>query len=160
MAVDISLDAAVVFRRFIQNNVQYALSRLSPGDNAVPEPEDRQWMLQALDYALEYPDAWPATRELVVALAPRMEQVGYREEWLGFLSRGIERSTEHGDEATEAELRLQLSILHQLLAQYDDARREMGISVQQFQKVGDERGRARASNRLAYVLRVTAPGQT
>ena len=153
MAVDAALDAPAIFRGFIQNNVHYALHRLPASADAIPSPEDRQWMLPALDYALEYPYAWPATRELVVALAPKMEQVGYREEWLGYLRRGIEQSKEHGDTATEAELRLQLGILYQLLAQYDDARREMMGSLRQFQKVGDERGRARALNRLAYVLR-------
>lgn len=153
MAVETTLDAPLVFRAFIQNNVQYALSRLPDDDNAVPDPEERQMMLQALDFALEHPDAWPATRELVVTLAPRMEQAGYREEWLGYLRRGIEQSQEHGDLATEAELRLQFGILLQLLSQYAEARREMTLCLQQFQQVGDDHGRARALNRLAYVLR-------
>jgi len=148
-----AVDAPLIFRDFIQNNVQYALSRLPAAADVVPQPEDRQWMLQALDYALAYADAWPATWELVVALAPKMEQVGYRNVWASYLQRGIERSQEQGDGLTEAELRLQLGILHQLLSQYGEARQEIALSLQEFQRIADLHGQARALNRLAYVLR-------
>ena len=153
MAMTSSLEAPDIFQAYIAQNMRYALSKVEGLDNALPTDEEREVLLHALTFGLESPDAWPQTRQMLLLLAPKMEQGGYRGEWITFLERGVRASQERRDLETEAELRLQLGILFQLLSLYDDADEQLAASLECFTAVGSRRGEARVLNRQAWVAR-------
>ncbi|MEZ4769919.1 MAG: tetratricopeptide repeat protein [Caldilineales bacterium] len=145
-------DYASVFRRYVIRGAQQALSRVA-GDSSAGA-EDREQALLTLTYAMDLPEAWPATRELLMALAPQLEQAGYREQWLPYLERGIEKCRAAGDESAEGELLFQFGMIHQLLGQLADARSLYEQSAVCFAGVGDSHRQARALNRMALTFRL------
>ncbi len=146
-------EAPDIFQSYIAQNMRYALSKVQALDATLPNDEEREMLLHALTFGLESPAAWPQTRQTLLLLAPKMEQAGYRGEWVSFLEQGIRVSQERQDPETEAELRLQLGILLQLLSQYDDADEQLAISLERFKSLGLMRGEARVHNRQAWVAR-------
>ena len=142
-----------LFQTYIAQNMRYALSKVQALDETLPDHEEREMLLHALTFGLESPDAWPQTRQILLLLAPKMEQAGYRGEWVTFLEHGIRVSQERRDVETEAELRLQSGILLQLLSQFDDADEQLAISLGCFQTLSLRRGEARVLNRQAWVAR-------
>ena len=146
-------DASSLFRTYIIRIAENALERIQAAGVALPSEEDRDLALTILDYAFKLPDAWPQTSALLTALAPKMEQAGFRYEWMTILDEGIRSSQKQGDLATEAELRLQKGILQQLLNDYDGACEQYRLSESRFAALGDQRGRARVWNRMASVMR-------
>jgi len=146
-------DAPAVFRAHIQNNVRYALKQAPSAKDPPPPAHARAQMLLALDYAMALPEIWPLTRALVLKLAPKMEQVGYRQEWIGYLQRALEQSKQANDIASEAALRMHLGELYRMMARFELAQKEIEQSLHLFKRLGDERGAAQALNRLAFLLR-------
>jgi tetratricopeptide (TPR) repeat protein len=153
MAMTSSLAAPDIFQAYIAQNMRYALNKIEGLDDALPTDEEREVLLHALTFGLESPDAWPQTRRTLLLLAPKMEQGGYRGEWVTFLERGIRASQDRQDLETEAELRLQLGIMIQLLSQYDDADEQLAASLKCFTAMDSRRGEARVLNRQAWVAR-------
>jgi len=117
----------------------------------LPSRDDLTFAVHVLSYAMQFPDTWSETRQLFLALAPKMEQGGYRHEWVPMLESGIRLSEEQNDVGAQAELGLQLAMLHQLLARYEQAEHQLQLCLAQFKAIGHVRGEARALNRLAYV---------
>ena len=145
-------DYPALFRDYILRAVTGILARIrNTGGKLSPDERDRAW--HSLSYALGLEAAWPAARDLLLALAPGMERAGFREEWAAFLEGGIRCARLMHDDRAEGELRLQMGILCQLQAGYDEARRQLEASGAIFERLGDPRSQARALNRLAYVAR-------
>lgn len=111
----------------------------------------RDHALHLLTFALGPEEAWPAARDLLLALAEPMEQAGARSEWLPFLTRGVERSVALGDGATEAELALRCGHLLRLVSDFVHAQTWLARSERCFEALGDLRGVARARNQQAYL---------
>ena len=153
MALGAPLDAPSLFLSYIVNTARAALEQIEATGAALPADEDRDLALHSLDYALKLPDAWSVTGSLLTALAPKMERAGYRHDWIAYLDAGIDASQQCGDQATEAELRLQKGILHQLLAEYHEADGEYVLSEAGFAALPDQRALARVLNRRAFVAR-------
>ncbi|MCB9143230.1 MAG: tetratricopeptide repeat protein [Anaerolineales bacterium] len=153
MALGAPLDAPSLFLSYIVNTARAALEQIEATGAALPADEDRDLALHSLDYALKLPDAWSVTGSLLTALAPKMERAGYRHDWIAYLDAGIDASQQCGDQATEAELRLQKGILHQLLAEYHEADGEYLLSEAGFAALPDQRALARVLNRRAFVAR-------
>ena len=116
--------------------------------------DDARQTMHTLSYAFKMPAAWPLTRELLLAIAPKMERAGYRDEWIPFLQQGIILSREVNDTATEAELSLQLGIIYQLRGNYEAAYPLLSDSVAAFKKLNTTKNQARALNRLAHTARL------
>jgi tetratricopeptide (TPR) repeat protein len=146
-------DASSLFQTYIVRITESALEHIRATGIALPSAEDRDLALNTLDYALKLSTAWSQTRDLLTALAPKMEQAGLRRDWMLVLDEGIRSSQRQGDVATEAELRLQKGILQQLLSAYDDACEQYRLSEACFVALGDQRGLARVWNRRAFVMR-------
>jgi len=153
MVMTAKQQAPDLFQTYIAQNMRYALSRVQALDDSLPDDEEREMLLHALTFGLESPNAWPQTRQTLLLLAPKMEQAGYRGELVTFLEHGIRVSKERQDSETEAELRLQLGILLQLLSQYDDADAQLAIGLELFKDLSMKRGEARVLNRQAWVAR-------
>lgn len=153
MAMTSSSAASDIFQAYIAQNMRYALSKVEELDDTLPTEDEREMLLHALTFGLESPAAWPQTRRVLLLLAPKMEQGGYRGEWITFLEQGVRASQERRDLETEGELRLQLGIILQLLSQYDAADEQLAASLSCFVALGSRRDEARVLNRQAWVAR-------
>jgi tetratricopeptide (TPR) repeat protein len=146
-------DYSAYFHQRIIRSIQYVLSCLQQAAESL-SLDDREQAWHTLSYSLKLPEAWPDTREVLLALAPQMEQAGCRDEWMPYLKQGIRQSQQVGDVTTEAELRFQLGILHQLRGQYDLARGQLQASADMFAYLEAPLNQAQALSRLAYVARL------
>jgi tetratricopeptide (TPR) repeat protein len=143
-------DYLAVFKRHVVKRTQIILTRVQQ-DGAVLPAKTLKQALHILEYSLKVPEAWPDTRALLLTMAPKMEQAGYRDEWIPYLRQGIHQSQQLWDEETEAELHIQLGILFQLRGDYEVARSHLKASAEEFAALGNSHGQARALNQLAFV---------
>ena len=134
----------VVFREYVRRSVRRALADARAAEAGLPA-EQREQALQTLTFALDAIDAWPEARDLLVAIAPKLDQAGWREEVIPYLLRGIEVSELTGDDVGLAELRLQLAMVHMVMGKLDDAYGELIASAADFDRLEDRRNRARPS---------------
>lgn len=150
---DTMANYAILFRDHIARSIVRCSARMELSGQ-MPAAGDREQALHTLSYALNVEDIWPETRALLLALAPKMEQAGHRDDWLPYLDSGIEQCQRLGDVPAEAALHWHKGVVLELRCLYDDAREELSFSVAQFAAVGDSRNQARALNKLANVARL------
>lgn len=101
----------------------------------------------------ESPSEWIATRDLILAFAPKMEIAGFRDEWIPYLQRAIALSRQAGDQEGEASIGHQLGILYQVDSQWDSAIEILQSSGQYFLTSDQPRTYANILNRLGYIAR-------
>lgn len=138
------------FRAGIQRTLQQSLAQVQAGPGHLSAPT-RDQALHILSFALKLDDAWPLTRTLLLDLAPKMEQMGHRDDWLPYLEVGVEKCQQYNDLAAKAELSLQIGYLYQLRSHFEPARQWFARSIEFFTATADNSGRARALNHLAFV---------
>ena len=138
------------FHRYILNGVSETLRIIRNIEGKIPT-EQRADAWHILSYALASPEAWPQTSILLLTLAPRMEQEGYRDEWMYYLETGISFSERLQDQATEAELSLHVGSLYLLKGNFSDARYWFERSLDRYKSLGQSRGQGVVFNRLAFV---------
>lgn len=143
-------DWSALFKANIVRSLQAARSRVEVHAYNLPA-EARERALHVLAYAFQLPEAWPYTKALLLAMLPKMEQVGHGGDWLNCLTQGIQHGNEWGDRAAVAEFSWQLGYLSRRQSQFDQAREWLQTSVACFTQINQARGRARALNELAYV---------
>jgi len=143
-------DFPSLFRQYITNSLEVTLAAI-PRDGALLSAEIRDRALHVLSFALKQPDFWPCTRDLLLLLAPKLEQAGHREDWLPYLTAGLKQSLALGDVQTEAELGLQVGRLHYLCSQFVEAEAQLNRSLTLFTARGDRHGQARSHNELAWL---------
>jgi tetratricopeptide (TPR) repeat protein len=158
MAVDttappLMTDYPAIFRGYIVRNTQDVLDRVRQAGTILP-PAERDQALHTLSYALKLPEAWPDTRALLLTMAPKMEQAGYRDEWMPYLEEGIQQSQTLDDPEAEAELHFQLGRVYRLRAKYGEARAHLEASARGFERLNASLNQARVLNRLAQVARL------
>ncbi|MCQ3976645.1 MAG: hypothetical protein DPW09_24700 [Anaerolineae bacterium] len=141
------------FRGYIVKSVAHLLNRMGQFGMVLPFP-DRAQALHTLTYALKLPEGWPQTRELLLSLAPKMEQAGYRDEWIPYLEQGIRQGQQAGDMEAQAELHFHLGQLYQLRSKYEEARHHLEQSIKEFEQLNAPNHQARALNQLAYIARL------
>jgi tetratricopeptide (TPR) repeat protein len=131
---------------------KYILDRIQQETASLPS-DDQKLALHTLSFTLKLSEAWPLTRQLVLIMAPKMEQAGERDSWIVYLESGLEQSQQLGDTETEAELCFHLGILYKHLTKFGKAKKQFESSAQYFKKQGNPHNQARALNRLADVAR-------
>lgn len=135
---------------YLQTSLRCSLSELRQQTLLVPEEMRlRAWHL--LSYALRTGKAWQETREILTTLAPKMEQAGFREEWIAYLASGVEVGAQYNDTAATAEFSLQIATLLRMLSEYDRAVQWLDSSLTAFRQEQDRHGEARALNELAWI---------
>lgn len=149
-----TIDFPQLFRQNIIRSAEHVLERLEAADASTLTPAERDVALHVLTYGLKYPDAWPLASKALLALAPRMEKEGHRDEWNPYIEEGIQQSRQLQDKHTEATLHLQLGVLHQLRGKFDAARDEFSLSATEYASLGNTVDQAKALNRLAYIARL------
>lgn len=145
-----STEFDALLERYLHTSLHASLTEVRQQATLVPdEMRLRAWHL--LSYALRTGKAWPETRDLLTTLAPKMEQAGFREEWIAYLVAGVEVATQHNDRATIAEFALQIATLWRMLSEYEQAVQWLDNSLAGFRQEQDRRGEARALNELAWI---------
>ncbi len=139
---------SALFTHYTIAGVQTSLDRIQAA--AVVSEADRQQAWHILSFALNTPGAWPATRALLLALAPKMEQAGFREEWIPYLEKGLYVAQSLDDVQTVAECELQIGLLYRLLSRFAESRRWLWASLKHFEDLSYLLGQVRAYNELAW----------
>jgi tetratricopeptide (TPR) repeat protein len=146
-------DYLTLFHRYISRSIEAVYARIEPELQEL-STEIREQAWHALDYGLKITHGWDGVRKLLLELAPRMEQAGFRHDWLPYLERGVACSRHVQDIAAEAQLSLYMGRLHRLRADLDEARTWLLASATLFEKFDDHQGQATALNQLAHVARL------
>ncbi|MBE7472475.1 MAG: hypothetical protein DPW09_22630 [Anaerolineae bacterium] len=144
---------AAVFTACILKRTETMLARVKQTGPILPAATLKPALL-LLNYAWRVAEAWPGVRDLLLLMAPKMEQAGYRDEWLPYLEQGIQSGQQLGDLQAVAELQLQVGLLYQLRSKYAEARTYLEASAAGFEQLNLPLGQAKALNRLAYVARL------
>jgi tetratricopeptide (TPR) repeat protein len=144
-------DEAAQFVANIMRSVQAALTRVQRDETPTLTELTRARALHVLTFALKLPAAWSLTCQLMLALAPKLEQAGYREEWLPYLQRAMHLSEQRQDQAMSAEFLFLLGHLHRLRGEFALAQQQLTQSVALFEALRNDYGQARALNQLAYL---------
>ncbi len=139
-----------LFVSYIVAGVTASWQQVQATEASIPEPI-RQQAWHILSFALDTPAAWSVTRTLLLALAPKMEQAGFREDWIPYLEKGVVCAQASGDAQSVAECELQLGLLYRLLSRFDEAKLWTTASVEHFAAQEDIHAQARALNELAWL---------
>jgi hypothetical protein len=111
----------------------------------------RERAQNVLSYTLKEAEAWTATRDLLLVMAPKMEMAGYRTDWLPYLEDAVVQSQRQGDQTAEAALQFQCGYLYRLVSNYPQAQTYLRASAAHYAALGDAEGQARTLNQLAYL---------
>lgn len=114
------------------------------------ELQARVWL--TLSYGLRLNWAWSSTRDLLLTVAPKMEQAGMWEDWLPCLARGVEKSQSVGDREAEAELSLHLGHLLQRVGKAEPAQKWLTSAHDIFSELGQPSRQAIALGRMANLV--------
>lgn len=152
-----SMTYQTLFTSYLQGALIESIGRVQAAMPHTLEAVRRQaWHL--LSFALndksaepEPDDLWRQTTALVLALAPKMEQAGFRETWIAYLTAAHQESHRRGDRLMMAECALQIGMLYRLMSLFAAAQTWSAASVEQFAALGNRLGERRALNELAYL---------
>lgn len=140
------------FKQLLVRGAAVAQAHIEAEGPTAPISDDaRERAQNVLSYTLKEATAWPATRALLLAMAPKMEAAGYRQEWLVYLHDGLLQSEQQGDQTTLATLQFQCGTLHRLLSNHEQAQALLHASAAHYAALGETAGQARALNQLAYL---------
>lgn len=142
-------DPPLFFRRAAVRVMQGSLVQVQTCGEVLSTPVRIQ-ALHILDYALRMDNHWPLASELLLLLADKLEQCGYREGWLPFLQHGLQVSQQHNDHKSTAELHLRIGYLLQLSGKWEAACTHYTASVAMFLETGQPERQARVLNRYAF----------
>jgi tetratricopeptide (TPR) repeat protein len=133
----------LLFGRYLATGLAHMLRAVTAaGDILADETRVQAWHL--LSFALRQRELWPGSRDLLLALAPRMERRGLQEEWLAHLQAGAACGEAAGDLRAAAALRLALGEVLRHLGRLDDAQQELRRSLQAAVAVEDSEQTAAA----------------
>lgn len=141
---------ASLFRHYIQRSVQMAYEQVTQSQAGLSDDERNQ-ALHVFQFALNVPDLWPETCKLLLALAPKLEQAGFRRDFAPFLEDGIAACQEKQDWAAQAELECHQAMLLLAMGQMQPARALLTRSAQHAAAAHDPVRQAAALNRQAFV---------
>jgi tetratricopeptide (TPR) repeat protein len=146
----VSNEYRTLFDAYLSTSLQETIGQVARADPLVPE-EVRQQAWHLLSYAFALEPTWPLTSDLLLKLAPKMEQAGLRGEWIPYLEQGLCSAQAQGDVKMAAECQLCIGHLYRLQSEFSPARQWLTKSLADFVAACDDHGQARALNQLAYV---------
>lgn len=140
----------VILRQLIRNGATVVLDRLN-SDQEMYFQSVCDTSLQVIHYCLMAEEGWSQCRQIIPQVAPRMEQFGYREDWLYLLEACLDWAQREEDTATEAEICRILGHMQRLVDRYAEAERWLQQSVAAYMRCGDRRQYAVALNQLGRI---------
>ncbi|HRW08057.1 MAG TPA: tetratricopeptide repeat protein [Caldilineaceae bacterium] len=141
-----------IFTSYMIAGLTASLQRVQSTAYVLPEV-DRQQAWHLLSFALKVDETWPATRDLLLALMPKMEVAGHWEGWIPYLIKGVSCSQSHQDDHTAARLMLEVGYLFQRLDRLAEAEEWLCQALAHFQARGESDSTALTFARLANVAR-------
>jgi tetratricopeptide (TPR) repeat protein len=138
------------FRTYISWAAEDALAQVSEG-GAGSSSELRDHARHILSYALSVPDAWLPTRDLLLQLAPVMEQAGHRDDWVAYLKQGVFLGESLGDHLAVGELHFQIAVLYRMVSQFELTDQHLSMSLAHFSSLNHRQGQGRVQNELAWI---------
>ncbi|MFZ4658708.1 MAG: tetratricopeptide repeat protein [Caldilineaceae bacterium] len=144
------IDPTATFERLLLKTVEQTLAEVTVG-GALLTAAERAQALHVLSFALENRAAWPLARDLLLTLAPIMEQLGHRTDWIPYLERGLQVSENRGEAQSAGECQLQLGLLYRLLGEFDQAQQWVKGSIATFVLVDNQHGQARSYLEQAWI---------
>lgn len=144
------IDMNATFIEMLRRRLEQLAARLITAGSPMPQTSKEQ-ALCALEYGLAFSATWPQTRQLLLALAPRMEQAGHRDDLLAYLQTGMTICDAHHDLATKARLAYLAGYIHQIRGRYSEAVTTLHLSATLSMATHNIDQWADARNRLAYV---------
>lgn len=140
------------FKQFLARSAVVARQCIEvEGNNAPISDAARERALNILSYTLQEVEAWAATRDLLLTMAPKMEMAGYRTDWIQYLQQGLAQSQRWEDRPAEAALHFHGGYLYRLIGNYAQARMWLAASGALYAALGETQSQARAVNQLAYL---------
>lgn len=152
MNTPIASPYAPLFQELIFNSLHYLRERVLTSEGLLPDELRRQALHTLSRYAFRLSAAWPLTRDLLLLLAPRMEQAGLRDEWMPFLARGISQCQAESERVYQGWFHFHLAVLCELRARYDEAETQFVAGAACFAESGDRRQQAVALSRAGFVV--------
>lgn len=143
---------ANTFQQIIQRNVEFVLAKIHTVEGALPA-DVREQAFHTLSYGLSAPAAWLATQRLLLSLSPKLEPLGYWQEWILYLEQGVIFCRQQADATTQALLNLQLGRFYRLCNRLEEAHTCLTASAAAFAEQQDPPNQAEALTQLAYVAR-------
>jgi tetratricopeptide (TPR) repeat protein len=125
-----------LFEQYVAAGVVHSLDTVRQDRQRVSE-EVRVQAWHLLSFALRTPRAWPVTATLLLELSPKMQQAGYREQWLAYLEEGLVYSRTAGDALRTAALELEVGELQRHLGRLDEAQTCFDAALYTFAGAGD-----------------------
>ena len=125
-----------LFEQYVAAGVVQSLDTVRRDRQRVSE-EVRVQAWHLLSFALRTPRAWPVTATLLLELSPKMQQAGYREQWLAYLEAGLVYSSNAGDALRTAALELEVGELQRHLGRLDAAQTCFDAARHTFAAAGD-----------------------
>lgn len=149
-----------LFHEFILTTLHYVRDRVQRVNGLLPDELRRQALHTLGEYGFDLPVAWPLTRELLLLLAPKLEQAGLRDEWMPYLQRGITRCHATTEAAYQGWFHFHLAVLYEFRARYAQAEEQFAASAACFARGGEQRQQAVAMSRLGFILALQNRYQT
>ena len=141
-----------LFHEFILTTLHYVRDRVQRVSGLLPDELRRQALHTLGEYGFDLPVAWPLTRELLLLLAPKLEQAGLRDEWMPYLQRGITRCHATTEAAYQGWFHFHLAVLYEFRARYAQAEEQFAASAACFVRSGEQRQQAIALSRLGFII--------
>ncbi len=111
---------------------------------------ERNGLLRAISFALDFDEAWALVYELIVTISPYMERRGYLESWHWVLNRAVEVAQQKGEAG-------QLVTLYHLLARvlnwqshFQESVAYYRRTIQLARQIGDHFNEGRACTNLGF----------
>lgn len=141
------------YRQLFDGYIEAALRQMLATVQAAPHQLADEVVTQAwhlLSYGTALDSLWPLVRDLLLALAPKLEMAGYRSEWMAYLQSGLHQAERCQDVVANAQIRLQMGILYRLQSQFDEALEQLAQSRVLFMSQGHP-GQSAALNQIAWI---------
>lgn len=143
-------EAASRYIELILHITRFTLEMIQQA-GAILAPTERDQALHILSYALDLDEAWPLVRDMILAMAPKMELMGHRYDWMEYLKIAAQKSQEQGELDSRAEFHLQIALIYRLLNQLDQAWLWAIASASTFASIGHAHNLIRALAEQAWI---------
>ena len=112
---------------------------------------EREQIINALDYALDLPTAWPAALSLIENFSPYMERWGYWNQWQETLEQAVTVAHRLEDKTSEIKLEVLLARLSQRQGHFEGTIANYRQAIHQADRIGDVENKARACSNLGFL---------
>ena len=144
-----------LFRRMMVTKLRQSLAAVQSAPQFLPT-QVRDQALHILSYGLkkearDVEGCWKSTRYLLLEMAPRMELMGHRLDWLPFLKQAANAAQHNGDIHTLAHSQLFVAQMLRQISEFQEASQWAKESISNFSNAALPNGQAAALNELAWV---------